>query len=194
VPPVQRPYPPVWYPTAHAENIAWAARHRLNFLDAFVSSFASSGEGEPSLVARYEQEYASRHSPVNPINAHVAEPRRGFIRHIVIADTVSEAEAIARPAYERYVEHFNQLWLERGGFAPLRMDYREFTARGYLLAGNPVSIGQDLAAVLGRVGGNYIVGVFAFGDLATTHVLRSMERFAHEVIPHVVALPRVAVS
>jgi alkanesulfonate monooxygenase SsuD/methylene tetrahydromethanopterin reductase-like flavin-dependent oxidoreductase (luciferase family) len=188
--PVQRPYPPVWYPTAHAESIGWAARQRLNFLDAFVSSFASSGEGEPSLVARYEQEYASQQSPANPINAHVAEPRRGFIRHIVIADTLSEAEAIARPAYERYVEHFNQLWLERGGFAPLRMDYREFTARGYLLAGDSVSIGQHLAAALRREGGNYVVGVFAFGDLATTHVLRSMERFAREVMPHLVAFGR----
>ena len=187
VTPFQRPYPPLWYPTF--ESIPWAARHGLNYLDLFASSFHGSGSDRPGMVARYEQEHALQRDAPDRLNAHVADPLRGFIRHIVIADTLDEAEAIAQPAFDRYAERFNRLWLERAGQAPLHMSYAEFTGRGFLLAGTAATVREQLMTQFGREGGNYVVGVFAFGDLATPQVLRSVDRFAREVAPRLGPLP-----
>ncbi len=187
VTPVQRPYPPLWYPTF--ESIPWAARHGLNYLDLFVSSFHGSGPDRPGMVARYEQERTRQVDASDRLNAHVADPLRGFIRHIVIADSLDEAEAVAHPAFDRYAERFNRLWIERGSQAPLQMSYAEFTGLGFLLAGTAATVREQLVTQSGREGGNYVVGVFAFGDLATPHVLRSVDRFAREVAPHLHPLP-----
>jgi alkanesulfonate monooxygenase SsuD/methylene tetrahydromethanopterin reductase-like flavin-dependent oxidoreductase (luciferase family) len=184
---VQQPYPPLWYPTARAENVPWAARNGLNFLDAFVSAIAAPGLDRLGLVASYEREYARQQDAPDRLNAHVRDPLRGFIRHIVVADTDAAATAIARPAFERFSERFNQLWLERAGRAPLRMNYDEFTARGFLLAGTSAAVARDLTAQQRREGGNYVVGVFAFGDMATADALTSMHHFARDVVPHLSA-------
>jgi alkanesulfonate monooxygenase SsuD/methylene tetrahydromethanopterin reductase-like flavin-dependent oxidoreductase (luciferase family) len=40
-----------------------------------------------------------------------------------------------------------------------------------------------------RDGGNYVVGVFAFGAMATTDALMSMHHFARDVVPRISASP-----
>jgi alkanesulfonate monooxygenase SsuD/methylene tetrahydromethanopterin reductase-like flavin-dependent oxidoreductase (luciferase family) len=189
VPSVQQPYPPLWYPTARAESVPWAARHGLNFLDAFVSAIAGSSMDGLGLVALYEQEYARQQDAPDRLNAHVPDPLHGFIRHIVVADSDAAANAIAHPAFERFSERFNQLWLDRAGRVPLRMNYHEFTDRGFLLAGTSATVAGELARQQRREGGNYVVGVFAFGDMATTDALTSMHHFARDVVPRISASP-----
>jgi hypothetical protein len=59
-------------------------------------------------------------------------------------------------------------------------------AGGFLVAGSPATVLRQLRECLPQWGGNYFVGVFAFGDLPPEKSLRSMELFAREVIPGLV--------
>jgi alkanesulfonate monooxygenase SsuD/methylene tetrahydromethanopterin reductase-like flavin-dependent oxidoreductase (luciferase family) len=181
--PVQKPYAPLWYPTARAESIPWAARHGMNFLDAFPSALLEAGDNHVIPVARYEREFTLHRCDENRLNGHVSDPRRGFIRHVVVAETDAEAEAIAKPAYALFADHFNWLSVRSGGVAILRMSYDEFKERGFLVAGSANTVRRHVAEQLVLNGGNYFVGVFTFGNLSTTDVTRSVTLFGRDVMP-----------
>ena len=54
---------------------------------------------------------------------------------------------------------------------------------GQGVAGSPATVAAVLRAQLDGTGSNYCVGQFAFGDLSLAETLRSIELFAHEVMP-----------
>jgi alkanesulfonate monooxygenase SsuD/methylene tetrahydromethanopterin reductase-like flavin-dependent oxidoreductase (luciferase family) len=182
---VQRPYPPLWYPTARAQSIPWAARHGMNFLDNFVSVLLEANDAAPTPIAAYDSVYTQHRFDTGRINAHIPSPRRGFVRHVVVAESWAEAEAVARPAYEVFAERFNCSAISRGGPGLLRFSFDEFIARGLLLVGNVDSVTEQLVAQLERNGGDYFVGTFAFGSMRTADILRSVTLFASDVMPRV---------
>jgi len=57
--------------------------------------------------------------------------------------------------------------------------------RAIALVGSPGSVREQLERGLDRLGGNYFVGVFAFGNLGERESLHSLDLFANEVVPHV---------
>jgi hypothetical protein len=63
------------------------------------------------------------------------------------------------------------------------MTYDEFTGRGLLLASDVDRVTDQLIAQLDLDGGDYAVGTFAFGNMRTPDVLRSVTLFATEVMP-----------
>lgn len=92
VKPVQKPYPPLWFPTSNRESIEFTARHGYN--TAFLGTAAN-------CKIHYEQyrEIWQRHrNDPGRHNAHVAAPMLAKTQHLVIADTDAEAERIGLPA------------------------------------------------------------------------------------------------
>ena len=74
--PLQRPYPPLWYPSFSQAGVEYAALHGFNFMTL----------GPPALVAQLMAQYrkmwaANAHMP-NRINGHVADPKLGALRQI----------------------------------------------------------------------------------------------------------------
>jgi alkanesulfonate monooxygenase SsuD/methylene tetrahydromethanopterin reductase-like flavin-dependent oxidoreductase (luciferase family) len=88
--PLQQPYPPLWYPTHNPESVQYAARHGYNFV----------GLGPAAAVRHHVDAYwqtwkAHRHDP-GRLNGHVAAPKVGILRQIVVAETDDEARAATR--------------------------------------------------------------------------------------------------
>ena len=88
--PLQQPYPPLWYPTHNPESVRYAARHGYNFV----------GHGPATHVRQhvdlYWQTWEAHRQDLGRLNGHVAVPKVGLVRLIVVADSDDEALAMAR--------------------------------------------------------------------------------------------------
>ncbi|HEU5273377.1 MAG TPA: LLM class flavin-dependent oxidoreductase [Xanthobacteraceae bacterium] len=170
--PLQKPHPPVWYgvhaPDA-AERAARRGLHTIN-LDPTDETRACS--------ERYRAVWRELHGEA-PL------PKLGLGRFIVVADTDREALALARRAYPKWHEAFTFL-PRRHGVAqqhPRPAEFDALAARGQGFAGSPASVTAWLADQLAATGTNYVVGQFAFGDLAPDEFRHSVELFARHVMP-----------
>jgi alkanesulfonate monooxygenase SsuD/methylene tetrahydromethanopterin reductase-like flavin-dependent oxidoreductase (luciferase family) len=184
--PRQRPYPPLWYPTSAADSVPWIAREGLNVVFAFLAE--RQGVDVREQLERYRRLRDEHCHEPGRLNAHVTRPLYGSIRHVVVADTDAEAHALARPALRRWFESFNHTWLALHGREHYPSDVDAFIGRGHLLLGSPATVRGQVGAALERLGGNYLVGVFAFGDLPPEAALRSLDLFGRQVIPAVGAV------
>lgn len=177
--PKQRPNPPVWYGTATPDSILFAARHGMHMV----------GNGPiPALkkfTALYREELKKHKGGPNDLNPHIAEPRRGAIRHAYIAADDREVNEIARPAYRAYYNNITKLWL----------DFRTIPAYGFTddidvarktdvaIVGTVNEVQDQVANFFENSGCDYLVLSFAWGDLSNAHSRASLERFATKVMP-----------
>ena len=179
--PLQRPYPPLWFPTSSPQSIPFAAEQGLNTLFAFL--MARHGVEPGDATSTYRQVWEEHRGDTERLNGHVAEPLYGHVRHLYVADTDAQARSEARSALARWFESFNHVWLRDRGEEYWPSDIDAFEAEGFLVAGSPETVRRQLADCLPQWGGNYFVGAFAFGSLAGEKSLRSLDLFAREVIP-----------
>src|SRR5919197_6731860 len=110
--PWQRPYPPLWYPTSNAESVPYAARHGYNFVG--VGPAGPVGD----QVKTYWQTWKRHRNDPQRLNGHVAEPRVGIMRQIVVADTDDEALAAARSAHATWYRSITKLSNEHDDHHP----------------------------------------------------------------------------
>jgi alkanesulfonate monooxygenase SsuD/methylene tetrahydromethanopterin reductase-like flavin-dependent oxidoreductase (luciferase family) len=180
VEPLQKPHPPLWYGASTPESVERPARHGMNVV---ANSSAETARG---LVERYWQVFQQ---------GSVKEPKVGFNRHIVIADTDDAAMAIAKRAYRRWHASFMKLWLDHGT-KPIGLSYpAEFDGEGHngrAIAGSPQTVLRALQAQIDESGVNYIVCRLAFGDLTFDESRRSAELFAEHIMPRLRAKERIA--
>ena len=182
---VQRPYPPLWYPTTNAESIAWVAAQGISAV--FSVSLVPSFDVTASMVQRYRTEYAAHQADSRRLNGHSTRADYGFMLHVHVAETDAQARAQAQPAYEKFMHNFTYRYVRRGQpdrYAD-RADFADQLERGRLLVGSPSTVREQLGAYLERSGANYFVGCFAFGSLPIEQVLSSVDLFAREVMPAV---------
>jgi len=179
--PYQRPYPPLWFPTSNAESVPWIAQQGLSTLFGFLVS--RTGADPAEMVEQYEQLWRSTRSDDSRLNHHVAEPLVGHQRHVYVAETDAEALRDARIALAGFFANFNHLWLKHQGREYFSSDFDAFVEQRFLLAGSPATVREGLRQELTRLGGNYFVATFAFGNLAEEKSLRSIDLFAREVMP-----------
>lgn len=181
--PVQRPYPPLWYPTSNVGSVPWIAAQRLNAI--FSVHLAPDFDRVAEMVQRYWSELEAHTSDEHRLNAHVPDPKVGFMVHVYVAETDALAREQARPAYELFAHNFSYRYVRRGN--PERYaDRRNFDhemGRGSILVGSPSTVRDVLQDFLNRSGANYVVGCFSFGSLPLEQMLRSVELFASEVMP-----------
>jgi alkanesulfonate monooxygenase SsuD/methylene tetrahydromethanopterin reductase-like flavin-dependent oxidoreductase (luciferase family) len=121
------------------------------------------------------------------------DPRVGSTRHLLVADTDTEAGAIARRAWKVYGEHFfatstriDGHELERGASVSAGgTDFDQRIASRALLVGSPTTVRDALVTYLDQVGPghNYLAAAFQWGDITHAEAMRSLELYAREVKP-----------
>jgi alkanesulfonate monooxygenase SsuD/methylene tetrahydromethanopterin reductase-like flavin-dependent oxidoreductase (luciferase family) len=191
VPVVQRPHPPLWYPTSNAASIPRLGDEGYNVLFGF-------GFVSPPLEAVREQSRVF----FDRFRASAARggvryglpgrtPRFGMLRHVLVARTDEEATALARPAFAAHHESFTHLWRLHGSDRHTGpADLGQLVAERKLFIGSPDTVAAQVAeaVTVGEV--NYLAGAFAWGSLDLEPVLRSVRLFRDEVVPAVRAAAR----
>ena len=179
--PVQRPYPPLWFPSSNEDSLPFTAGHGLN---AVLNNYFTK-EVTRSLVDRYAELFDEHRQDPNRLNAHVDKPKVGWFVKVVVARTDKQAEAAARQAFATWDEHITYLE-RRAGVAPRaeRGDYEHHRANGSMLVGSPERVAEELNATAEGTGVNYLLCSLAFGNLPHADAMLSMELFAEHVMPH----------
>jgi alkanesulfonate monooxygenase SsuD/methylene tetrahydromethanopterin reductase-like flavin-dependent oxidoreductase (luciferase family) len=176
--PLQKPHPPLWYGVLGPESADWPAQHAMNI--------ATNALAVPTreIIDRYRA--AWQKAGRDPAKM----PLLGMSRHIVIAETDAEALTTARRCYARWHESFTHLW-RLHGVPPISAAYPETVdasmAIGMSFVGSPATVRAKLNEAIAQTGVNYLMLRFAFGDMALTEALRSVDLFAREIRP---ALPK----
>ena len=173
--PLQKPHPPVWYGLHAPDSAERAARRGLNVISLDPTAEAALAIGR----------YRACWTPPHP---GAAMPKLGLGRFIVVAATDAQALRLARRAYPVWHNSFTSLFrrLGRPQNHPRPSDFDALMQRGQGVAGAPNTVAEFLRRELAQTGCNYVVGQFAFGDLALAECLNSIELFVREVMP---ALP-----
>jgi alkanesulfonate monooxygenase SsuD/methylene tetrahydromethanopterin reductase-like flavin-dependent oxidoreductase (luciferase family) len=178
--PLQRPYPPLWYPTNSSESMNWLAQEGFNTVVHYQSMPVSR-----ELFELYRRVWDEHRSNPDRLNAHVTEPLYGISRHVYVNETDVKAWQEAKAALGAFNENTGYLQAKVGDNR--RKDYlSEYEARraeGLYIAGAPETVREEVARQLELTGANYFVGSFCFGNLTTEQALNSMRLFAAEVIP-----------
>ena len=174
--PVQKPHPPLWYGVSQPEATVWAAQHRLNVV---VNGPTAMVRG---IVERYRSEWAQAGRNAAQI------PFMAMNRHIVIAETDTEAKDIAERAYKIWRANFLSLW-QRHGTTPPNItalygnSFEELQERGQGFAGTPDTVRGALERQVRETGVNYLMCRFAFGDLSLDESSRTVGLFVRQVMP-----------
>lgn len=177
VKPVQRPYPPLWFPSSNKESIDFTAKH--GYHTAFLGK---SADCKP-LFDRYRELWQKHRNDPGRHNAHVDKPFLAKTQHLVIADTDAEAEKIGLNAHAEWNAHMHHL-TRKAGRPPVHNTepYSPDSAHN-LITGTPRSVREKVQEMLDKTSINYLLCVFSFGDIAAEHAERSLELFARDVRP-----------
>lgn len=169
--PVQRPHPPLWYGVNRLESVARVAERGMNMM--LNGPAARAGE----LTAHYRREWARLGRDPEAL------PFLGASRHLVLAETASEARAIASRAYRPWRRHIEKLWKERGVPFPLALpaEFDELAAMGLGFAGTPAEARAFVAREAELGGLTYFCARLCFGDMRHEAAAASAELFAREV-------------
>ena len=193
---VQQPHPPLFTAVAHQSSVAWAAQHKLGIAEHYTST---------AEAKEHFQLYRQTHTALNHSDQPALHPR--LFREIYVAPTDAQARAEAEPAlwdhwrfiddqlcYEQpYDEHLldhptpitDAMFRQATGNLPIvgPRTYNELAELGLTIIGSPETITQRLLEQARTLDLETFVGVFAFGRLTHEQVLRSLDLFAHEVMP-----------
>jgi alkanesulfonate monooxygenase SsuD/methylene tetrahydromethanopterin reductase-like flavin-dependent oxidoreductase (luciferase family) len=179
---VQKPYPPLWWPTVNLETIPWIAENNFS---VFLQSLFISMETVGQHLHEYRRILAESNGKPGRINGHVDQPNHGFTIQIVVANTDEEAGRIAKEAHALFYDNFTYLWVQHGDAArhEARRDFDTYVNQGLLTYGSPETVRTQLQHYLDVTGANYLGCTFAFGSLQREQVLRSIHLFTEQVMP-----------
>ncbi len=176
--PLQQPYPPLWYPTHTPSSVEYAGRHGFNF----VSLGAAAAVREHTDAYRRAWN-AHRQEPAR-LNGHVAAPKVGILRLIVVDDSDAVAETAARAAHQVWYRSITQLWHEHGDHSIDGLfAWETAVEQKSILFGSPARVREDMKGLVAASGCNYVICSFAWGTLSAQQSLRSLGLFADEVMP-----------
>lgn len=177
--PLQKPFPPIWY---------GASTGATNDYIAALGATMNAGWGPAQRIRQAADAYRAAWARAKdaPFRAgRAGEAAIGSVRMVVIADTDAEAEALAKPAYERWYQSLEHL-AHRFGFSALFVpgDYEVSRRRiGSVIAGTAATVRQELLRHIEESGINYPLLQLAFGNLTPAQEMRTLEALAREVLP-----------
>jgi alkanesulfonate monooxygenase SsuD/methylene tetrahydromethanopterin reductase-like flavin-dependent oxidoreductase (luciferase family) len=177
VKPVQKPWPPLWFPSSNRESIDFTARH--GYHTAYLGKLADC----KPLFERYRELWERHKDDPGRHNAHVASPYLAKTQHLVIAGTDSEAERLGLEAYGTWASHIHHLTRKLGRPDVHKTEPFAPDSAQPLIAGAPGTVVQKLKEMLEVTSANYLLCIFSFGDLAPEDAMRSLELFSKEVKP-----------
>ena len=174
--PYQQPHPPLWYGLGHLAGAEWAATNKVHVITN------SPSEATKPLFDRYREVWERKHGGT-------ALPRLGMSRHVVVAATDAEAEAMARPNYAVWYANLTKLWRDFGAI-PFRFarDFDEARARGVAIAGTPARVREEIERQVAASSCTYLVCRLMFGHLSEAQASASVDLFTAEVMPHIARL------
>lgn len=184
--PLQRPHPPLWYPTSNPDSIGRLADEGFNVLFGF--GFVSPPlevirEHAERFFAR-RAELAAHGSAGEGSNDADSDRRFGMLRHVYVESDDAEALATARSAFATHTESFTHLWRAAGSdrfSQPFDVD--DLVDRHLLFVGSATSVAEQIAHAVRESRVNYVAGAFAWGSLTESQSAASMTRFADDVVP-----------
>lgn len=170
---VQKPHPPLWMGVHSIENAEHAAQHQMN-----IVGLRSAAEMKP-FYDHYRDAWAKA-NPDTPCG------KSGLGLFIVVGETDAQAQAIATRAYKIWHKNFHYLYHLHGrspvyGERPNDFQIVVDEARG--VAGSPETVRKFIEARIAESGCDYITCQMAFGDMTREETLRSIDMFAHGVMP-----------
>lgn len=176
--PLQRPYPPLWYPTQNPESIEYAGRHGFSFAD-----LGPAAAIRPH-VDLYWQAWRAHQHDKDRLNGHVAEPKVGVLRQVFVADSDGEALAAARAAHATWFHSITKLWHEHDDhFGDDLFSWETSTRYETLLSGSPGRVREQMARLIEESGCNYVLCAFTWGGFSQEQSMHSLRLFAGEVMP-----------
>ena len=175
--PVQKPWPPLWFPSSNKDSIEFTARH--GYHTALMSSHAEA----KARFTQYRDIWERNQREPGRHNAHVAEPFLARTQHLVICDNERQAIDAGVAAYEAWKGHIHYLTRKHGRPDVMPLDPFAESSVMRLIAGTPRQVTEKLKEVVKQSSMNYLLCVFSFGDLAPAMAQRSLELFARDVSP-----------
>jgi alkanesulfonate monooxygenase SsuD/methylene tetrahydromethanopterin reductase-like flavin-dependent oxidoreductase (luciferase family) len=178
--PLQRPHPPLWYGLAAPEHASWPAANQINVM---MNQLAPAVR---DIIDAYTSEWSRLGKNLDQM------PLLGVNRHIVVAKSDSDAVAIARRAYAKWINGLKWLWSRSGvtlaqGAARSANQYpdtfEEAVANRTAFAGSPTAVQDYIAREINDTRTNYFVCRLAFGDMSLAEVLTSVELMAESILP-----------
>jgi alkanesulfonate monooxygenase SsuD/methylene tetrahydromethanopterin reductase-like flavin-dependent oxidoreductase (luciferase family) len=179
--PAQKPYPPLWFPSSSKDSIDFTARH--GYHTAIISSHAEA----KARFSQYRRLWEKHKNDPGRHNAHVARPFLARTQHLVIAESERQALEAGVAAYETWKGRLHHLTRKHGRPDAIALDPFAETSVMRLIAGTPETVLRQLQSVVKESGPNYLLCVFSFGSLPPAMALRSLELFAREVMPIMIA-------
>ena len=179
--PFQKPHPPLWYGVANPDSTAWAAANDVNVVSLMPL------EGAARCLSRYREEWAKLGKSPSAL------PHLGLMRHIVVAETDSDAERIARAAFKKWRASFTDLWERSGVPFPLehvlQREWDGYVRNGLAVAGTASTVREFLASQTRAAGANLVLGQMIFGAMREDEALHSLKLFSRDVIPALAPVP-----
>jgi alkanesulfonate monooxygenase SsuD/methylene tetrahydromethanopterin reductase-like flavin-dependent oxidoreductase (luciferase family) len=176
--PLQLPYPPLWYPTHTPSSVEYAGRHGFNFVG--LGAAASVREHTDA----YWQAWKAHRDEPGRLNGHVAAPKVGILRLVVVDDSDAAAEAAARAAHQVWYRSITQLWHEHGDHSIDGLfAWETAVEQKSILFGSPPRVRDEMQWLIAASGCNYVICSFAWGTLSAEQSLRSLRLFADVVMP-----------
>jgi alkanesulfonate monooxygenase SsuD/methylene tetrahydromethanopterin reductase-like flavin-dependent oxidoreductase (luciferase family) len=183
--PLQKPYPPLWYPTSHPGSREYAAKHAMHL----VAGWAPNARVKQILDLYMEAWEKNADAPLRLLQPNL-KPYLGSVRQIVVADTDAEANKLAKFARDGWfdrLEHLPQTYGFTGVF--VQPEYEDARQGGSIISGTPATVRELMEKHIAESGVNYVLVQLAFGNISHAEEMRSLELFATEVMPHFVEKP-----
>ena len=146
--------------------------------------------GSTDLIRQTSENYraewfASRDDPLRPPGGP-DQPFVGAWRMLYVNEDERKAGAVARQAYDDWFAKLHKLWVENNVEAPHLGPISRFeTAEeiGMIVHGSASRVADTLSRQVEITGVNYLALQPAFGDIGHDEEMRSLERFAANVMP-----------
>jgi len=188
---VQQPHPPIYVPGAGStETMKWCAEKRYTFMSVYAPK---------QLVKRWFDGYRGACGDLD----YQPDPEKmAFAVPIYLAETHEQAHREAKQhvnmLYDKmlrqglqivnppgYVSESSLRGMLGGGAASfMSMRYEDRVEHGMALVGSPESVTEQLAQLQDLLGFGQVMGLMCIADTPHHRVVRSMELFAKEVMPH----------
>ena len=171
---------PLWSASMSPGGQAEAARRGMHTISLGPT------EGIRQASENYRSEWNnSKDDPLRPAGAP-AQPFIGAWRLVYVNEDERKAEAVARQAYDDWFTKLHKLWVENNVAAPHLGPISKFETAvniGMMVHGSASRVTDELARQVEITGVNYLALQPAFGDIGHDEEMRSLERFASNVMP-----------
>ena len=171
---------PLWSASMSPGGQAEAARRGMHTISLGPT------EGIRQASENYRAEWnASKDDPLRPAGGH-EQPFIGAWRLVYVNEDERKAEVVARQAYDDWFKKLHKLWVENNVAAPHLGPISKFETAvniGMMVHGSTSRVTDELARQVEITGVNYLALQPAFGDIGHDEEMRSLDRFASNVMP-----------